>query len=254
MVMCVTCAAVFAACAVLASLRKGRSAMVIVEPRRHPMLRRVLENFHATMPQRYDLYVFHGTANGKFARRAARAVAGRRVFFVSLGVDNLDVDAYNALLKSREFYESIDAENILVFQTDAFLCSDSPFRIEDFERYSYIGCPYDDQIGKGVHWGSKNSFYGVGGLSFRHRSVCLKCIEHLPKSDVPEDVFFSNCVEDTGTKPENARVLQMFCSQNRAYDGSWGAHQVTSMGSDDKNRFVRSCPESVPFFLGHVKE
>lgn len=37
-----------------------RSAMVIVEPREHPNLQYVLENFDRLMPLHYDLYVFHG--------------------------------------------------------------------------------------------------------------------------------------------------------------------------------------------------
>jgi hypothetical protein len=229
-------------------------AMVIVEPRRHPMLRRVLENFDATMPPRYKLYIFHGNLNEAFARDAARGVTRRQVVFVPMGVDNLNADSYNALLKSRRsFYEKIDAENILVFQTDAIACGSSPFKIDDFEKYSYIGCPYDTRIGPGAHWGPENAFYGVGGLSFRHRSASLACIDETPgvPPEFPEDVFFSNCTQRgfrTAELPEHGGVLQAFCSQNQGNEGSFGAHKVELMNVADRARFSKTCPEANPFF------
>lgn len=226
-------------------------AMVIVEPRRHHLLRHVLSTFDAKMPPRYDLYIFHGKDNEDFAREASQVVTRRRIFLIKLDVHNLNANSYNALLKSKWFYERIDAEHILIFQTDTVACASSLFNIDEFEKYSYIGCPYDDRIGKGVHWGPKNSFYGVGGLSFRHRSACIACIDSVRTTpEFPEDVFFSNCM-DHGfkmQKPEHGGVLRAFCSQNTFNQGSFGVHQPTLMSTTDQRRLEASCPETAPFF------
>lgn len=47
--------------------------MVIVEPRAHPDLQYVLENFDKNMPLYYDLYIFHGKSYGGCARMRLRS-------------------------------------------------------------------------------------------------------------------------------------------------------------------------------------
>ena len=203
------------------------------------------------MDPSYDLYVFHGKSAEAFARDAAKKVSGRRVVFVKLSSDNMSADQYNALLKTQWFYDQIDAENILVFQTDAILCAKSPFSIKEFEQYGYIGCPYDDSIGKGVHWGKDNSFYGIGGLSFRKKSTSLDCLARMPPptDTFAEDVYFSNCVENGfGKKPESADVMDKFCTQRRHVRPSFGMHKPDQLDKGSIPRFLGNCPEAAPFF------
>ena len=227
------------------------NAMVIVEPRKHAKLAYVLHNYDKNVDPSYTLYIFHGKSSGEFAREAAKDVTRRKVIFEPLTVDNLSADEYNALLKSSAFYDAIDAENILVFQTDSVSCAKSPFQMKDFEAYGYIGCPYDTSIGKGVHWGKSNSFYGVGGLSFRQKSAALACIAHEKSVDpkFPEDVFFSNCVEKGyGRKPEHAGVLQSLCTQNFHGMPSFGVHKPELLRKDQVGQLLQHCPESAEIF------
>lgn len=226
------------------------NAMVIVEPRKHAKLAYVLRNYDKNVDPSYTLYIFHGKSAGEFARDAAKDVTRRKVIYVPLKVDNLSADEYNALLKTPSFYDAIDAENILIFQTDSVSCEKSPFRMKDFEEYGYVGCPYDNSIGKGVHWGESNSFYGVGGLSFRQKSAALACIAS-EKTDAkfPEDVFFSNCVEKGyGRKPEHAGVLQSLCTQNYHGRPSFGVHKPELLQKDHVTALLEHCPESAELF------
>ena len=233
------------------------SAMVIVEPRQHKHLKYVVENFDANMPPHYDLYVFHGASGGAFARRCVAGITRRRVVLVPLHTDNLTADQYNELFKQAEFWNAVQAENILVFQTDAVLCPRSPWSIADFERYGYVGCAYDGTAGPGTHWGPAHAFWGVGGLSFRKKSLMMRCIRdmhHGPHD--PEDVFYSDCVQrygdGDGSVPSDyvapdARALSRFCSQNTHLMPSFGAHRVHDMM--DKNQlpgFVEFCPAMAP--------
>jgi hypothetical protein len=223
------------------------SAMVIVEPRRHEKLGDVLENFDAGVDVSYDLYIFHGKSAGEYAREAARRVtSGRRVEFVRLDVDTLDANGYNALLKSSWFYNAINAENILVFQTDAVACLNPSLSLASFEKYGYIGCSVDHRIGPGAHWGPTNSFYGVGGLSFRKKSSALACLRaKRPAATFPEDVFFSNCVEQGfGQKPPDAATVQTFCTQNTFGKQSWGAHKPALLEKSHTKAFLEYCPSA----------
>lgn len=226
------------------------SAMVIVEPRRHKHLAYVLTNFDKRMPLTYDMYIFHGRNNGEFARDAAKSVSkNRKIHFVALEKDDMTVDEYNALLKSPErFWSKIDAENILIFQTDAVLCSASKFSISDFEHLGYIGCAFGSEAGKGTYWGER-SYWGVGGLSFRKKSAALKCIANMPhEPNFPEDVFFSECVDaGYGERPANGHQLTQFCSQGHFISKSFGAHRIhDGMEKSQLQDFVEYCPEVKP--------
>jgi len=228
----------------------GRRAMVIVEPRKHPHLQYVCENFDKNMCKSWDLYVFHGKSAGMYAQGATSGIKGRRVHLIPLDTDNLDGNGYNALFKSLDFWNKVKAEDILVFQTDAVLCPASEFKIKDFMKYDYIGCgSYAGAIGNkkdiwGKDYSKGNSFYGIGGLSFRKNSFQKQCIKKYPgiEADYPEDVFYSNCVEQSANKPESAEVLANFCTQDSFSKRSFGAHNTWYMKKEDREPFYAFCP------------
>ena len=220
-------------------------AMIIVEPREHRNLKRVLQNFHDIMDKSWDLYVFHGKSKGEFARSATEGLTGRTVNLIPLDADNLSHDEYNTLFLNPDFWNKVNAENILVFQTDAALCKKFNGNIDKFMKYDYIGCSYNkDQIGNGP-W-PKYKFYGVGGLSLRKKSFMLKCIASAPAGE-PEDAIFGNCVDKLPTKPESGEVLSEFCTQNEFYKNkpSFGAHKTDLYLETPRIEFNEYCPEAI---------
>lgn len=228
--------------------------MVIVEPRAHPLLEPVIKNFHETMPTEWDLYVFHGKSHAEFAANATKGIQGRKVILKALEMDNLTANQYNELFLRKKFWEPVDAEDILIFQTDTALCGKVP--IDDFLNYSYIGCAYTNTvIGPNTAWG-KNPFYGVGGLSLRKKSFMMKCIDTLlPDPTQPfkvegkpsdaEDVAFSWCAEHLpgAKKPESAQTIANFCAQNslHAYP-PFGIHKTNHEFKGDKQELFKVCP------------
>lgn len=240
-----------------------KKAMIIVEPRKHKLLQPVISNFHLRMNPSWDLYVFHGRLNKLEAEIAVQGIHGRNVFLKQLEYDNLTTEDYNALFKEERFWNQIDAEHILVFQTDTVTCSKSPHSIDRFLQYGYIGCSaYKDVIG--VHprslfggadkWFKKASmkeypFYGIGGLSLRKKSFTVKCIRDMPEypKDFPEDVFYGTCVSKANSilRPESASVLMDFCTQGsyeKEHKG-WGAHKTNETISAS-SPFYEFCPEA----------
>ena len=223
-------------------------ALVIVEPREHPDLEAVLRNVRERAPARASMVVCHGTRNGAFARRAARGLA--RTSFVELPHANLTPDQYNELFKTEAFWEGIPGEHVLVFQTDAALCANSPYALRDFKDYAYVGCSYGTgEVGKDAAWGPESSFYGVGGLSMRRRSAMLACIRGMPpvRASFPEDAFFSTCMDRLPLEartPESDEVLQKFCTQNHHELPALGAHQVRLASAEQRAAFAAHCPEA----------
>ncbi len=233
----------------LSSVEGGR-ALVIVEPRKHKLLKYVCENFDKHMCKSWDLYVFHGKSHKAHAEEAVSQIKGRKIILIALDKDNFTADDYNITFKSLDFWDQVKAENILVFQTDAVLCPASKFKIQDFTHFDYIGCgSYNGAIGKSRDvWGNDqskhNSFYGVGGLSFRKNSFQKKCIRDYPniKPAYPEDVFYSNCVEKSINKPRTAADLANFCTQDAFEARSFGAHKTWYMKEGHAEPFYKFCP------------
>ena len=219
-------------------------AMVIVEPRAHKHLQRVLENFHKKMKPEWDLYVFYGKSHGEFIKNATKQITNtnrRKVFLKPLGTDNLNANQYNQLLQHKDFWDQVNAENILVFQVDTALCGKSKRKMNNFTKYNYIGCDIGKSIGdKG--WGGNHRRYGVGGLSFRKKSFILKCIKKQTRKNLPENVAFSNCVHNSHRKPTSLKNGKNFCSQG-TFGKSVGSHKVNLM-MNKKKAFYNYCPEA----------
>jgi hypothetical protein len=229
----------------LNNINFNENAIVIVEPREHKLLKQVIDNFHSIMDKSWDLYVFHGKSHKEFADNATKDIKDRNKFLIPLDTDNLNANEYNRLFRNKSFWDNVKAEHILVFQTDTVLCKNSKYKIEDFMKYDYIGCPYNGTIiGKtGKVWGEDNYFYGIGGLSYRNKSFMIDCINknsNVPPNS-PEDVIFSNCVAESKNKPESAEVLNKFCTQFYGLDKSFGVHRPTHLA--DKETFSEYCPE-----------
>jgi len=223
-------------------------ALVIVEPRAHPLLQAVLQNVDANIPPSWVLYLFHGVSNRNAAAEAVRSVGpARQVVLTGLSVDNLSPAEYNRLFTTSAFWEVVHAENVLVFQTDAMVCSESPYTLDAFTQFPYIGCPYTaDSVGKNGQWGG-HSFYGVGGLSFRKRSFMLRCIARAGSdTGAPEDVLFSDCVDDMphGHVVPTPKDLAKFCSQARFKAPSFGVHKPIGMSGSGQSALLTHCPEA----------
>ena len=228
------------------TIQTTKKAMIIVEPRPHKLLKPVIENFHKYMSHDWDLYIFHGKSHKNFCKNAIKNIRSRNIYLLPLDTDNLTADQYNHLLIQKSFWKKINAEHILVFQTDTVLCGNSLNKINSFLNYSYVGCPFDDKIVGEHHIWNNKPFYGIGGLSIRKKSFMMDCIKNNPNpgNKYPEDVLFSKCVKD---KNENIDIstLNNFCTQHIYAKDSFGAHKVNvDLPKKQKRKFYSFCPEA----------
>jgi hypothetical protein len=136
-------------------------------------------------------------------------------FIELVGIDNLPIPMYNALLKGKDFWNGIEHENIVIFQTDVIFMHAGADLMADFAaNYDYIGAPWwniDPFNGVLVKPENKTKIsgrivdhafvcetgpdcVGNGGLSYRKKSAMLRIIDELGESDLAhtnEDVFFA---------------------------------------------------------------
>jgi hypothetical protein len=111
-------------------------------------------------------------------------------------VENMEIPMLNAILKSPQFWDLIDAKRALLFQTDSLLLHGD---ITPFLQYDYVGAPWHrenerwslthEQMPQGV---------GNGGLSLRSVAAMRQIAQSYgPSSPVieQEDFFFSRIIE-----------------------------------------------------------
>jgi hypothetical protein len=153
----------------------SNKAAVIIEPRKHPLLKQVIYNFMYLLPSDWSLHIFCGSDNYDFVKESILFNCNIH----TLPQSNLTEQDYNNLLTSSSFYtEYFNSEHILIFQTDTILLKDN---INDFLHFDIIGAPWSFSRDKGCN----------GGLSLRKRSKMLEIIQTSSKCVENEDGFFS---------------------------------------------------------------
>ena len=106
---------------------------IIVEPREHPALEFVLNNFVSNLSDEWNIIVFHGNKNIDFLKKIIEKNLHTRISLINLQVDNLTINDYNNLfMKSTILYDNIPTETFLVFQTDTIIFEKHKQLINDF--------------------------------------------------------------------------------------------------------------------------
>lgn len=156
---------------------------IIIEPRCHAALSFVLNNFFENLSDDWGIVICHGYNNKNFLENIldneSVAYKNKMVKLVNLNIDNLDIRTYNELLKNKSFYDIIDTETFLIFQTDSLIIKENKHLINDFLEYHYVGAPWT------------NGKVGNGGLSLRKKSKMLEIIDKVNFDYQNEDMFFS---------------------------------------------------------------
>jgi len=118
------------------------------------------------------------------------------------------------LIFNTTFWRAIVGDVILIFQPDSCICNRSPYHIDLFTVYDYIGAPFHyNWVSESKYHPSvpyrelipfeNNEFYGGnGGFSIRSRKSMIDCsllaLPHQNDEDfdgLPEDIYFSYCVK-----------------------------------------------------------
>jgi hypothetical protein len=140
-------------------------------------------------------------------------------------------------MKNASFWERVDGEHVLVFQTDTALCRRSNNSIDDFLDWDFVGAPWDT-----------NSKCGNGGLSLRKKSSTLDVIRRDNGSSAyNEDQFFCERLAKYGYKVAPYITSRRFSIEMAYFDLPAGVHQVFyhhRIGTDWLYKIHETCPEA----------
>lgn len=145
---------------------------VIIEPRSHPALEFVLNNFTTNLNDDWGFIIFYGNLNYNYIINIITKIPNYniRIKLINLNIDNLTIKMYNDLLTNINLYENIPTETFLIFQTDTLINPKYKDLIYEFINYDYVGAPW-----------ISNGDVGNGGLSLRKKS---KMIEIIKKKNI----------------------------------------------------------------------
>ena len=212
---------------------------VIVEPREHEFLVPVVNNIIDNVPEYTKIQIFHGTKNLDYIKKHfGNQIKSNKIILTNLNVENLTIKDYNLLLTSSNFWNNIDGEHILIFQTDSCMCSKSINKIEDFLKYDYVGAPWKDP--------NYPNNGGNGGFSLRKKSKMLEIITNHKYNNENEDLYFSKYSNNLPSR----ELLKSFSVETLLYNSTpIGIHKPWDwLNKNELNKLKESCPEISTIF------
>ena len=185
-----------------------KKTAVIIEPRKHPLLKYVLYNFmYFLIPKGWRFQIYCGTDNKEWIEEEVFTVKDKRSIYyqmklknievTSLPYDNMNEIMYNMLLTNAGFWKTIidSPKHVLIFQTDCILLKDN---IDEFLEFDMIGAPWRHSPYKGCN----------GGFSLRNRESMLNICKSRDYRYENEDGWFSFTNSDKLKMPELKDKLQ----------------------------------------------
>ena len=187
---------------------------VIIEPRNHKYLIGVIKQVMSKLGDTWNLRIFGSDKNEANIKENIKGTYK----FINMHIDDfVSPDAYSLFMQSKQFWDKIAEEHILIFQTDSFILSNN-YSIP--LQYGFIGAPYRlgyyDVSGNYIDINApvKGGCNINGGFSYRNKKAMLECINKVSNNDIinyrkqhglnvdffidrliiPEDVFFNNAM------------------------------------------------------------
>ncbi len=196
----------------------GKKAALIVEPRNHPLLERVVNNFYSKLIDHDFVFIIvHGTKNVDLAESMSRRLPHVRLW--NMGKENICVGAYNCMMARPHFWIDLInrfcPETVLIFQTDTLLLKDN---IEDFLQWDYIGAPWSD---------NPEARGGNGGLSLRKVLPTLRTALRIPYEFGMgnEDIYYSKYMHELGYDVAPSPIGIQFSCESIVSKDPFGLHK-----------------------------
>ena len=189
----------------------SRVAVLIFTGHRLEELIKTLHQFNLWLDFKWKIQVFYSHISFHKIREETKNISSDRLVLSLIN----DKDVYNRdslnsfMAMNVSFWNSCVGDKILIFQPDSAFCTKSPYFIDLFMAYDYIGAPFPRIYFPGPRYNeiikkADNEFYGGnGGFSLRSKASMLECSRaalngSYPFPEIPseqEDVYFGKCLK-----------------------------------------------------------
>lgn len=201
---------------------------VLVEYRCLPHLEFLIRNCIHKLGSEWSQTIICGNLNFHYILNIVKCI-NRNIKVIKTQYDNLTPLEYSDMLMTRDFWDLIVGEKILIYQEDTCIFKNN---INDFLEWDFIGAPFDEM-----------NNHQNGGLSLRSKSVMIDIIENayplniincnhgkiwmnIKKHDkLPEDIFFTQHMRiNKNWKLAPLTVAYLFSCENKFNCDSFGMH------------------------------
>ena len=177
---------------------------VIVEFREFPHLEFIIRNTIYKLGPKWSHTVICGNKNGDMIKNICKGISSN-IKIIQLNISNMTQSEYSLYLMTKDFWNLLKGEKILIYQEDSLIFKNN---INEFMDYDFIGAPFHKKADD-----TPNSV-GNGGLSLRTKKIMLdiiskfsfnectfnsstlKYMETVKLEYPPEDVYFSKCMQE----------------------------------------------------------
>lgn len=194
-------------------------AAVITETRNCKNINNIIKKHISKLPSYTKLYFFGSKENQE-------RIKFKHIFYE---IEINSIEDYCYWIASEKFWDLIEEENVLIFQTDSNIIKGN---IEDFYEYHYIGSPLKGE----------SEFVYNGGFSFRHKSIMLEIIKRWKYNRVEhenEDGYFSRKVNEHYKKTPR-EIAEKFAVENIFKLGTFGYHAIERSLSKEEVKQIKS--------------
>jgi hypothetical protein len=208
---------------------------VLIEFRCLPHLEFLIRNSINKLGNKWSQTIICGNDNYDYMTRIVSMIE-RDIKIVKLDYNNIDVNIYNKLLMTTDFWNNIVGEKILIYQEDTCIFKSN---IDEFLEWDYIGAPFLKSCN------DTPNCVGNGGLSLRTKRIMIEVINKIHYIDTifnsstinymksvkliipPEDVYFSKNMQDFGIgKVADWDTAYSFSSESIVNKDSFGGHGI----------------------------
>ncbi len=184
----------------------------IVETRLITNIVEIIKSHLVFLPTKYTLHIF---VSDKNKSQFINCDFGRKTEITILKNDINNLADYNRLMTSLNFWQNLNCNKALIFQSDSGILRSG---IEEFEEYDWVGAPWKTVDPRWVH-GSN------GGLSLRSVDAMIHCIDSYEYNGQNEDGYFSLLIKNIGGK--TSRDINYRFSVETEYKlGTFGYHAI----------------------------
>jgi len=207
---------------------KNKTLLVETRPMKH--LEFVIKNTIQKVGDNWGHIIYCGESNYEQIKSICDQIS--EDIEIRLLKENITRNTYNNLFLSLDFWNEIDSEKVLVYQTDTFIFKELD---KSFLQYDWIGSAWSNDHTKNI----ENSFlkwkdlWGCnGGLNIRSVSIIKKLLRRfaIPKSlyndcdKLTEDTYYSWHIKKQHKFPKRD-IVDLFSNELRFNDDIFGTHQ-----------------------------